>query len=99
MTDINYINSSNVTNYVQMLEYANRVSEGWFGVGIILSFFIIIFVASMAYGAKRAFVSSAFLTIILALLLRIMNVINNYIFIFASVVFFIAMILMWQKDD
>lgn len=71
MVDINYPNASNISNYRELLEYANNVSQGWYGAGILISFFFIVFFITffMSKEGEKSFLAAAFSTSLVAIIL------------------------------
>lgn len=98
MSDINYQNASNITNFQEMIEYANIVSDGWFCVGILLSIFTIVFIATMKEGeGENSFAVAAFVAALFAILLRIMALIPNLVLIISIIIFFVSVFMLYIK--
>lgn len=71
----------------QLFQYANTVTSGWFGVGTLFTMWITIFLMLQVHGVKKAFTSASFLTMIFAILFRVIELVNDwvvYLFIIAT---------------
>jgi len=60
----------NVTGFYDMLTYGNSVTGNYFGLGLVLSLFMIFFITFRRFGNDVAFTSSSFISFILSVLLR-----------------------------
>lgn len=66
------------TNITQTLTYVNDVSDGWGWSIILFGIFFIILISQKNYSFTRSFASTSSITFILALMLRILNLISDY---------------------
>jgi len=69
----------NLTRPYELLTYTNTVTDGLLGAVILLLIFIVGFVSMKNYRTSSAFAASAFITTILAVLLRALDVIKDEI--------------------
>lgn len=94
---------SNITSMVKFLEYINTLTEvrgvGFLGVGMLIIIGFVSFLATKAYSFERALGFSTFLTLISAILLRFMNLINDAILFFVSVIFIISIIMLMRERN
>lgn len=75
------LSNQNVTNINNLFNYANEITNGWFGTAIILMTFFISFISLQARGfdAKRSFATSSFFATIIAIILRILSLVSDKI--------------------
>ena len=95
-------NATNITGVKTMIEYVNSASEGYFSLGILISLYTIIFLSIGATGRiKEGAASAGFITLIAAILMRLMNLIPDYVLMVAIVIFFasIFMLFIGGKGD
>jgi len=81
-----YFSEPNITRPYELLEYANVTTDGAFGATIILCVAVISFVALYRSGWKPAFMGASFITGLTAILLKLVEAVNDavlYITIFA----------------
>lgn len=94
-----YMNATNITGIVDLMSYANTVSGGLFSVGILISLFAIISISSIIGGMKKeGLVTAGFITLLAAILMRIINLIPDYVLIFTIVVFFGLMFMFFTSE-
>jgi hypothetical protein len=96
-------NLTNLTNggtLLSVFQVANEVTEGWFGIMILLSTFTISFVSLMQVSDKKmAFAASSFLTFIITILLRAAElIVDDKIFILAIVLVVGSAIILHATD-
>ena len=78
----------NITRSYELLTYANTVTGGVFGAVVVLSTFIIAYVAMKDYRSTAAFAASSFITCLVAILMRILGALQDdilFITIFLAV--------------
>ena len=90
----NYSMPTNVTGFSDLFVWANDTVNQTLGAGLLFAFFIILFSYLKGHSeTKEAMATSLYITTILAILFRILAVINDYImfiFIIATAVAGIA---------
>lgn len=80
-------NITNIMSYVDMLKYADSVTNGYFSIGSIITVWSITFIATSAYSVEKAMMYSSFVSFIMAVFYFAMGVIDTQLL-------FILMILM-----
>ena len=94
------INASNVTGFQGLIEYANIASNGWFGVGILLSLFTIITISMLYAGREKEGVAVAgFITTIIAILMNVIGLLPNLVLIMTIMIFFVLVLLLYWKSE
>ena len=73
--NLTVLNSQN--DLVGIMQSANILSGGMLGIVILLLSFITLFIAFKQYEIRRALASSSFITSIIAIFLRLMNMLND----------------------
>lgn len=68
---------SNMTSVVDLLRYSDGLTGGYFGVIILIMVAIVSFISSKSYSSEKAFGFSGFLTLLVAIILRFMNMISD----------------------
>ena len=68
------LNNATITD---LMVTANNYSEGWFGIGTLISIFVISFFALKVFATDKAFSAAAFLTAISAIFFRIMGLVDG----------------------
>ena len=93
--------SNNITGIVTFLQYVNTLTvvggTGFLGVGMLIIIGFVSFLATKAYSFERALGFSAFLTLISAILLRFLELINDAI-LFLVVVIFIGSVILLMRE-
>ena len=92
------MNATNVTNFVQLINFANTSSEGWFSAGMLISLFVIVLMGSLRTDAKGALVTASFITVIAAILLRVMGLIQNFLLIITIMILFVMILVLFLSD-
>lgn len=74
-----YAEPANMTGLLDIFSYANTVSDGIFGVGIVITLYIIVFAYLNMKGEKASdcFVVAGYITTIATILLRLAGLVNN----------------------
>jgi len=90
--------SENISGFVGLINHANDLTNGMFGIAILIVVGVVSFMSSRTYGEK-AWGFSAFLVFLSALLLRYAKLISDYV-LFASIIFMIAVIVwIWRTKE
>lgn len=76
----------NTTGLVSFISWADGVVNGWFGPVILLALFMVIFLATKKEESKQAFAVAGFLTAIVAVMLRVLEIIPDRTLIISVVV-------------
>lgn len=88
-------NITNSNNFYELMLASNELTEGLLGILILISIFILVYVLSSRYGARTAFAATTFITAGFAVLLRVMNLINDT-FLYGSILL-VAIAYIWMK--
>ncbi len=90
-----YNNATNVTNFQNLISYANVASDGLFAVCMLFSLFIVLGITFARKNTEEGLLLSSFITSLVAILMSAAGLINNMIlggtlgifFIFVMVLF------------
>ena len=93
-----YFATPNITQPYQLLEYSNAVTDGYFGGIILLCVLTIGFVSLKDHGTKYALGASSFITMLTAVLLRLINAVNDGALYITIILTVVAMAAVWFKD-
>ena len=90
--------TENITGIYTMVKYINNdVSGGVFALMILLAIFIIIFIALKNFRTSRAFVTAAFINMILAIIMRTLQLISN-VWMYLSIIL-VGVGVIWLHSD
>jgi len=78
-------NATNVTTYEGLMQYNNIVTDGMFGLFLIVGIFLISFGATGQYRKEVSFAFASFITLISAVLLSGLGVVGGHIVVIAAV--------------
>lgn len=92
-----YAMPQNVTGSVDLLVWTNTAVNGWFGTMILFSFFIVTFMATKKGSSKTGFATAAFVTALVATMMRAMDFVSDNAVIIAIVMAGFA--IMWLIVD
>jgi len=70
----------NMTGMVSLVSYANVLTEGWFGTGILIVLAVITLIATKNFSTEKSFAFASFLCFLVSLLFRFMNIISDGVF-------------------
>lgn len=65
--------NTTVTGLVGLLQYSNIVTNYYFGPGVVLAFFVVMFLAMKSFEAEKAFAGSSFLTFVFCFLFYLVD--------------------------
>ena len=82
---------------LNIFQYVQSVSDGWFFILILFAIFIIVFIALKDYTSSRAFAGAAFLNMILSVMMRTLGLITNQ-WMYLSIVL-VAIAAVWLHFD
>lgn len=68
---------ANITGLYSFFQYVQLISDDWFFILILFGIFVIMFISMKAYSSSKAFITSSFFCMILAILLRTIGFISN----------------------
>lgn len=93
-----YSNATNITGLRDLLDYGNAVTSYWFGISILVMVFVVLFFSmKQTFSNSRAFVSSIFVTFIIAAFLRMFTIIANLPLLVVIMLLFLGVI--WVRLD
>jgi len=87
----------NMTGIIDFLQYTNSMTEGFLGAGFLIIIFMVSFLSTKNYSYERAFAFSSFLTMISAVLLRFMQLINDWT-LALSVILLVFSVIMLTRE-
>jgi hypothetical protein len=91
----NLTNVTNATNMWTLTESVNELSAGWLGVAVLITLSVILFISLKDYPMKEAFAATCFISTVLALLLRVLGLISDFvmfIYVIATAIAVIALV-------
>lgn len=96
-----YASPVNQTGIVSIFEYANSVSSGIFGVGILLALYVIVFMYLKGRGTatENCFAVAGFMTVIPTIFLFLMGLVNNWHLFIAILAAVIPVLLAYWATD
>jgi len=71
----------NATNIADLVTYINSTTNNWFGLLVLLSVFVVVFVAGLRRDVLASLSTSMFITTIVGILFRALGLIDNIIFV------------------
>jgi len=87
----------NMTGILGFLEYTNSLTNGFLGFGFLIIVFLVSFLSAKTYSYDRAFGFASFLTLISAILMRFLKLINDGI-LALSVILLVFSIILLSKE-
>jgi len=84
--------NNTIVGAINFLTYTNSLCQGLLGVGMLIIIGFVAFVSTKTYSGDRAFGFAAFLSLISAILLRFLSLINDIILFLVIVIFICAVI-------
>ena len=73
-------NLTNTSSLVEQLQYTNdTLTLGWYGTLVLIGFFLVLFLMFKDYETKERFAGAGFLTTLVAILLKILNLVSEYV--------------------
>lgn len=79
--------SENMTNVVQVITTSNTFVDGAMGIAILLMVFFGVLFISSAFSVKEQFVSSSFVAMVVAIFLRFMDLVDDYVMWLFEIIF------------
>ena len=93
-----YPNES-IQGMVGFMQYTNTLVNGWLGPGMLIMIGLVSFLATKNFTTDRAFGFASFITMIAALFLRFMDLINDGILYMVAVIFIASLIFLMRERD
>ena len=91
-------NVSNMTGVQDIFLVPNQLTGGLFGTIILFILWFVIFMQLKNYSTKPALLAASFITGIVALILWLLGVVNQYVLIVCVVITAISFVLNWGGD-
>lgn len=73
-----YTLPSNATRFYQLWEFSNTATQNWFGIAVLIMFWVVAFFGTKNYDTPRAFAFASTITMMVAILLRAANLVNGF---------------------
>jgi len=85
--------SDNMTSIFDLFSHANTLTDGFLGVGILIVVAVVAFITTKMFSTEKSFGFAGFLSILVAILLRFMDLINDTV-LYITIIAFVG-ILVW----
>lgn len=85
----------NMTTAVDLFSHANNLVNGFLGTGILIAVAVISFIGAKTASSEKAFAFSGFLTLLVAILLRFMEMISDAVMYIVVIAFAGIVIWLW----
>ncbi len=89
----------NMTGIVPFFTYVNTLVDGFLGVAILIIVGFIAFFSTKGYSTDRALGFASFLTMLVALFLRFLSMINDAVLLIMIVIFIAAVIFLMRERN
>lgn len=87
----------NATSTFGVMQYANAVSNGVFGLSIVTAIWFVLFIAFRRYGDAAAFTSANFITLIVSAILWSVGLADEKVVIILGVLLGVSVMMLWSK--
>jgi hypothetical protein len=84
-----------MTSVIDLIKYADGLLGGFFGVGLLIVIGVVAFISSKSYSSEKALGFAGFLTLLSAIILRFMVLIDDIVLYFVVVMF--VGIIIWMS--
>ena len=88
-----------ITDIIQFMQYVNTLCEGMLGIGMLIVIFFVAFLSTKTWSFDRSLGFSSFLTLISAVFLRFMSVINDVILFLTIAIFLVAILVLMRERN
>ena len=99
----NLTNLSSDNSILGLMQFANEITSGWFGMLVLLGVFVIAFVVmggTQLDDKKQPFAAATFITFILMLILRVSEVmVNDTVFIFNLILLGVSVVMLFRGNN
>lgn len=95
----NITNLTSSTNLLNIVQTVNVWSEGFFGIMFILVFFVILFIAFKNFPTKTAFVSAMFISTLIAILFKFINLVPDLVVIIGVIGTIVGVSVLFLSGD
>ena len=90
---------TNITKIVDIAVYTNSVTSGMFWPLILFALFCILFFSFKSYPAERAFATSSFITMIIAIMFGIIGLVSAYVYVACIILAAIGIICLRNSNN
>ena len=90
---------NNVSGIIEFLNYTNSTTGGFLGIGILIIIGFVSFFATKSYTSERAMAFAGFITLISAILMRFIGLINDQTMFIVIVLFVLSVIFLMRERD
>lgn len=87
----------NITGLFDVMEYANTVTDGLFGTGLIMTVYFVLFLVFKRYGDEVAFGAASFITLTLTTVLWGVGLVDEILVILMAILTGASILLMWRR--
>ena len=93
-----YPNTTTVTDVPEFIEYANYLSDGYVGIMILIVVGFVAYFTTKTFAYDKSLGFAGFITLIVAIFLRLLNWINDSILQIVIILFVgVVIMLMWAR--
>jgi hypothetical protein len=89
-------NTPNATSIVDLFSYGNYVTNNVFGLFILVSVFLVMFLAMKQYPTEKAFASSSFTTALVSYMLSILGLVPSYAVLITTLMVITSVFMLWR---
>lgn len=89
----------NITNMTAWMQYNNTVTDNWFGLAILIVFFIVMFLALKNYSTEQAFATASFASAIVAVLLRVVGLVGDNVVIGMAILAVLGLVFLYVAGN
>ena len=89
---------TNITGMTDLITWTDSVTGGWYGNGILMAFWIVVFMVTKKADTKRGFAVASFMTSLIGIMLRSLDMISDSAIVMPIVATGIAVLwLVWDR--
>lgn len=93
-----YLEPINNLTQVDLFQTANMYADGLLGIGLLIAIFSLIFFTMRGYDPAKSFASASFVTGIVAIMFRVMNVVSDMVMWLCLVLMIIGIAVVYFSD-
>lgn len=96
----NFTNFTSKNAFVDILKFANQVTKDWFGALVIFGFMFVLLISfkSQGYELRSSITSSALISTIIAILMRAIGLVSDYVIYILVVISIIGIISLYYGE-
>lgn len=91
--------TDNITGILSLMNHANNITDGFLGIGLLIIIAVLMIVLTKGYRTEVSFGFAAFITLILSILLRFMNMITDGVLYIVIVAFVAILVWLWKSKE